>query len=141
MLTRLRRSLLRSPAEYLVPFEEALEDVVRNQDPKYLAEGQHCKVGLTGRCAPAASRALPLCTAHAAAAREDVCRAQIRRADMPFTPVRLRRSFGFHRVSPRELLSGFLGTLVQVEGIVTKCARLPCAGRPCAPRRRHGQGF
>jgi len=31
-------------------------------------------------------------------------------------------SFGFHRLSPRELLSGFLGTLVQVEGIVTKCA-------------------
>jgi hypothetical protein len=31
---------------------------------------------------------------------------------------------GFHRVSPRQLLSNFLGTLVQVEGIVTKCA--PC---------------
>ena len=30
--------------------------------------------------------------------------------------------FGFHRVSPRELLSPFLGTLVQVEGIVTKCS-------------------
>jgi DNA replicative helicase MCM subunit Mcm2 (Cdc46/Mcm family) len=25
-------------------------------------------------------------------------------------------------VSPRELLTGFVGTLVQVEGIVTKCA-------------------
>jgi DNA replicative helicase MCM subunit Mcm2 (Cdc46/Mcm family) len=33
------------------------------------------------------------------------------------------RSLGFHRVSPRQLLSNFLGTLVQVEGIVTKCAR------------------
>ena len=62
-----------------MPFEEALEEVVRNQDPKHLQEGQQLHVGFTG-------------------------------------------SFGFHRVSPRELLSGFLGTLVQVEGIVTKCA-------------------
>lgn len=30
--------------------------------------------------------------------------------------------FGFHRVTPRELLSPFLGKLVQVEGIVTKCS-------------------
>ncbi|CAM6127854.1 unnamed protein product [Calypogeia fissa] len=30
--------------------------------------------------------------------------------------------FGFHRVSPRELLSPFLGTLVSVEGIITKCS-------------------
>ena len=59
-----------------MPFEEALEEVVRNQDPKH---DQQVHVGFTG-------------------------------------------SFGFHRVSPRELLSGFLGTLVQVEGIVTKCA-------------------
>lgn len=29
--------------------------------------------------------------------------------------------FGFHRLTPRELLSPFLGTLVSVEGIVTKC--------------------
>jgi DNA replication licensing factor MCM3 len=32
--------------------------------------------------------------------------------------------FGFHRVSPRELLSPFLGTLVSVEGIITKCELL-----------------
>ncbi|KAL3700526.1 hypothetical protein R1sor_018548 [Riccia sorocarpa] len=30
--------------------------------------------------------------------------------------------FGFHRVTPRELLSPFLGALVSVEGIVTKCS-------------------
>jgi DNA replicative helicase MCM subunit Mcm2 (Cdc46/Mcm family) len=73
--------LIRTPTEYLGPFEEALEDVVRNQDPKYLLEGQEVRVGVTG-------------------------------------------SMGFHRVTPRQLLSNFLGTLVQVDGIVTKCARL-----------------
>ena len=30
-------------------------------------------------------------------------------------------SFGFHRLTPRELLSPFLSALVSVEGIVTKC--------------------
>mmetsp|Transcript_7966 Transcript_7966/g.29120 ORF Transcript_7966/g.29120 Transcript_7966/m.29120 type:complete len:741 (-) Transcript_7966:407-2629(-) len=30
--------------------------------------------------------------------------------------------FGFHRISPRELLSPFLGKIVNVEGIVTKCS-------------------
>eukprot|EP00897_Mesotaenium_endlicherianum_P007885 jgi/Mesen1/7124/ME000369S06456 len=30
--------------------------------------------------------------------------------------------FGFHKVTPRELMSSFLGTLVCVEGIVTKCS-------------------
>ena len=29
--------------------------------------------------------------------------------------------FGFHRISPRELLSPFLGKTVSVDGIVTKC--------------------
>ena len=73
------RRLIRTPTEYLAPFEEALEDVVRNQDPKYLLEGQQVNVGVVG-------------------------------------------SMGFHRVTPRQLLSNFLGTLVQVDGIVTKCA-------------------
>lgn len=41
------------------------------------------------------------------------------------------RSFGFNRVTPRALLSAFLGQMVQVEGIVTKCARAP-PGRPAA---------
>jgi DNA replication licensing factor MCM3 len=45
-----RRRLIRAPTEYLAPFEEALEDVVRNQDPKYLLEGQEVKVGFVGRC-------------------------------------------------------------------------------------------
>jgi DNA replicative helicase MCM subunit Mcm2 (Cdc46/Mcm family) len=31
------------------------------------------------------------------------------------------RRFGFHRISPRELLSPFLGKIVNVEGIITKC--------------------
>ena len=34
-------------------------------------------------------------------------------------------SFGFHRVSPRELLSGYLATLVQVDGLVTKTTLAP----------------
>lgn len=33
--------------------------------------------------------------------------------------------FGFHRVTPRELLSPFLGALVSVEGIITKCEWTP----------------
>ena len=84
-----RRRLIRAPTEYLGPFEEALEDVVRNQDPKYLLEGQEVKVGLVG-------------------------------------------AMGFHRVTPRQLLSNFLGTLVQVDGIVTKCAPLQRAARRAA---------
>lgn len=34
--------------------------------------------------------------------------------------------FGFHRLTPRELLSPFLSTMVSVEGIVTKCECLYC---------------
>ncbi|XP_024534522.1 DNA replication licensing factor MCM3 homolog 2 [Selaginella moellendorffii] len=30
--------------------------------------------------------------------------------------------FGFHKVTPRELLSPFLGSMVRVEGIITKCS-------------------
>ena len=90
-----RRRLIRTPTEYLGPFEEALEDVVRNQDPKYLLEGQEVKVGLVG-------------------------------------------AMGFHRVTPRQLLSNFLGTLVQVDGIVTKCA--PAAPRAARAPRFSSQG-
>ncbi|XP_038977723.1 DNA replication licensing factor MCM3-like [Phoenix dactylifera] len=31
------------------------------------------------------------------------------------------RSFGFHKVTPRDLMSSFIGSMVCVEGIVTKC--------------------
>jgi len=37
------------PHALLLPFEQALEDVVKNQDPKYLKENQHLSVGFTGR--------------------------------------------------------------------------------------------
>ncbi|XP_078437546.1 minichromosome maintenance (MCM2/3/5) family protein [Wolffia australiana] len=30
--------------------------------------------------------------------------------------------FGFHRVTPRDLMSSFIGTMVCVEGIITKCS-------------------
>ncbi|GLJ36566.1 hypothetical protein SUGI_0734990 [Cryptomeria japonica] len=30
--------------------------------------------------------------------------------------------FGFHKLTPEELLSPFLGTMVSVEGIITKCS-------------------
>ena len=29
--------------------------------------------------------------------------------------------FGFHRVTPRDLMSSFIGTMVCAEGIITKC--------------------
>lgn len=77
--TDLARRIILEPSEYMIPFENALEDVVRNMDAKYLQEGQEVHVGFTG-------------------------------------------SFGFFRVSPRELLSPFLTHMVNVEGIVTKCS-------------------
>ncbi|KAL5997514.1 DNA replication licensing factor MCM3 2 [Asimina triloba] len=61
------------------PFSDALTEVTRNVDPKYLKEGEQVLVGFEG-------------------------------------------PFGFHRVTPRDLLSGFIGTMVCVEGIVTKCS-------------------
>lgn len=32
--------------------------------------------------------------------------------------------FGFHKVTPRDLMSSFIGSMVRVEGIVTKCMLL-----------------
>jgi DNA replication licensing factor MCM3 len=29
--------------------------------------------------------------------------------------------FGFHKVTPRDLMSSFIGSMVCVEGIITKC--------------------
>ncbi|XP_068666025.1 DNA replication licensing factor MCM3 isoform X1 [Aristolochia californica] len=75
----LARNLIRNPGEYMQPFSDALTEVSRNVDPKFLKEGEQILVGFKG-------------------------------------------PFGFHRVTPRELLSGFIGTMVRVEGIVTKCS-------------------
>ena len=68
-----------------------------------------------------ASPALSLAAAAAPAHSERHARAPLFRppSASPHPPP---HSFGFANVSPRELLTGFVGTLVQVEGIVTKCA-------------------
>lgn len=60
------------------PISDALTEVTRNVDPKYLKEGERVLVGFSG-------------------------------------------PFGFHKVTPRDLMSSFIGSLVCVEGIVTKC--------------------
>nr|DAD37486.1 TPA_asm: hypothetical protein HUJ06_008127 [Nelumbo nucifera] len=77
--TELARRLLKNPSEYIQPFSDALTEVTRNIDPKYLKEGEQVLVGFEG---PFVSR----------------------------------------RVTPRELLSSFIGSMVCVEGIVTKCS-------------------
>jgi len=63
-------------------FSDAVTDVVRGSDPKYLKEGEQVLVGFEG---PFVSR----------------------------------------RVTPRDLLSEFIGSMVCVEGIITKC-KLNC---------------
>jgi len=60
------------------PFSDAVTEVTRSIDPKYLKEGEQVLVGFDG---PFVSR----------------------------------------RVTPRDLLSQFIGSMVCVEGIVTKC--------------------
>ncbi|KAK1325679.1 hypothetical protein QJS10_CPA01g01674 [Acorus calamus] len=75
----LTRRLIRNPREYMQAFSDALTEVSRTVDPKYLREGERVLVGFEG----------PL---------------------------------GFHKVTPRELMSSFIGTMVCVEGIVTKCS-------------------
>ncbi|KAL8151200.1 hypothetical protein V2J09_021008 [Rumex salicifolius] len=75
----LARRLLRTPGEYMQPFADAVTEVTRSIDPKYLKEGEHVLVGFDG---PFVSR----------------------------------------RVTPRDLLSEFIGSMVCVEGIVTKCS-------------------
>lgn len=60
------------------PLYDAVTDMVRSHDSKYLKEAEQVLVGLDG---PFVSR----------------------------------------RVTPRDLLSGFIGSIVCVEGIVTKC--------------------
>nr|CAD1826666.1 unnamed protein product [Ananas comosus var. bracteatus] len=75
----LARRLIRNPAEYMQPISDALTEVTRNLDPKYLKEGERVLVGFSG-------------------------------------------PFGFHKVTPRDLMSSFIGSMVCVEGIVTKCS-------------------
>lgn len=70
--------LLRNPTEYIQPFCDAVTEVTRSIDPKFLKEGEQVVVGFDG---PFVSR----------------------------------------RVTPRDLLSQFIGSMVCVEGIITKC--------------------
>ncbi|KAL9232259.1 hypothetical protein vseg_007387 [Gypsophila vaccaria] len=73
------RRMLRSPSEYMQPFADAVTEVTKSIDPKFLKEGETVSVGFDG---PFVSR----------------------------------------RVTPRDLLSQFIGSMVCVEGIVTKCS-------------------
>ncbi|XP_059665090.1 DNA replication licensing factor MCM3 homolog 2 [Cornus florida] len=75
----LARRLLQSPSEYIQPLCDAVTEVARSLDPKYLKEGEQVLVGFEG---PFVSR----------------------------------------RVTPRDLLSSFIGSMVCVEGIITKCS-------------------
>ncbi|KAL1567464.1 DNA replication licensing factor MCM3 2 [Salvia divinorum] len=75
----LARRLLQTPSEHMQPLCDAVTDMVRSMNAKYLKEGEQVLVGLDG---PFVSR----------------------------------------RVTPRDLLSGFIGSMVCVEGIVTKCS-------------------
>lgn len=77
--TDLARRILQSPSEYMQPLCDAVTELARSMNVKYLKEGEQILVGLEG---PFVSR----------------------------------------RVTPRELLSGFIGSMVCVEGIVTKCS-------------------
>ncbi|XP_051190122.1 DNA replication licensing factor MCM3 homolog 1-like [Lolium perenne] len=78
----LARRYLFNPRDFMQPASDAVTEVARNLDPKFLKEGERVMVGFTG-------------------------------------------PFGFHRVTPRDLMSSFIGTMVCVEGIVTKCDGTP----------------
>ncbi|KMZ58283.1 DNA replication licensing factor MCM3-like protein [Zostera marina] len=75
----LARRLIRNPGEYLHPFSDAVTEITKSIESKYLKEGERILVGFNG-------------------------------------------PFGFHKVTPRDLMSSFIGTMVCVEGIVTKCS-------------------
>ncbi|KAG6420553.1 hypothetical protein SASPL_117085 [Salvia splendens] len=77
--TDLARRLLQTPSEYIQPLCDAVTDMTRSMNTKYLKEGEQVLVGLEG---PFVSR----------------------------------------RVTPRDLLSAFIGSMVCVEGIITKCS-------------------
>lgn len=70
--------LLQNPSNYIQPLSDAITELARHVDHKYLKEGEQVLVGFEG---PFVSR----------------------------------------RVTPRDLLSSFIGSMVCVEGIVTKC--------------------
>lgn len=70
--------LLTNPSDYMQPLCDAVTELARQVDHKYLKEGEQVLVGFDG---PFVSR----------------------------------------RVTPRDLLSSFIGSMVCVEGIVTKC--------------------
>ncbi|MCL7030182.1 hypothetical protein MKW94_000113 [Papaver nudicaule] len=76
----LTRRLLRNPGDYIQPFSEALTEVTRNIDPKFLKEGETVLVGFEGAIGDS------------------------------------------REVTPRGLLSSFIGSMVRVKGIVTKCS-------------------
>jgi DNA replication licensing factor MCM3 len=71
-----------------------VEQATRNVDPKYLQEGEEVFLGFDGQFG-----------FHKLTPQELLSDGQ----------------FGFHKLTPQELLSPFLGTMVFVEGIVTKC--------------------
>ena len=48
----MHRQLLDSPGDCIAPFEEALEELVRNNNQKQLKEHQHVHIGLTGEFGP-----------------------------------------------------------------------------------------
>ncbi|EFN53439.1 hypothetical protein CHLNCDRAFT_25737 [Chlorella variabilis] len=73
----LHRRVLDAPATCMPPFEEALEDFIRNRSPKLLEEAQRVHVSFCGE-------------------------------------------FGRNTTNPRDLGSGFLSKLVNLQGIVTK---------------------
>lgn len=70
--------LLQNPSDYMQSLSDAVTELTRQVDHKYLKEGEQVLVGFEG---PFVSR----------------------------------------RVTPRDLLSSFIGSMVCVEGIVTKC--------------------
>jgi len=88
--TVLARSLLERPTELLPALHDAIADIVRTEDPKYLEPLDQVYASLSG-------------------------------------------SFGFQRVSPRELLSTMLSKLVNLEGIVTRASLV----RPKVQRSVH----
>ena len=88
--TLLARTLLDRPTDLLPALQDAIADIVRAEDPKFLEPLDEVYASITG-------------------------------------------SFGFQRVSPRELVSTMLSKLVNLEGIVTRASLV----RPKVQRSVH----